>query len=173
MPATAKLFPTIHTLNSIPGYSETLTTREKIDIVSEFEEREINEFIKAHPEYQASEFNLGLIKAWLSLYDGIYSKWNLEICLEDLRKDGLLEAAPPTAPVEVDKSRGVVEVRSDALMEYQVPPGEAAALAKLADDPNLSDHARKARDHRLALLAGQQRRQGSTLPRNYGQRVVI
>jgi hypothetical protein len=158
MRAAAKLFPTIHRLNSIPGYSEALTTREKVDLVQEFEGTEIEKFVQAHPEYYASPFNLGLIRAWLSLYDGIYSAWNLAICYEDLRKDGLLEAAPPPTPVEIDDSRGVVQVRTDTLMEYQAPSDEAAALAKLADDPNLSDHARKARDRKLTLLAGQQRR---------------
>jgi hypothetical protein len=159
MAAAAKIFPTIHTLNSIPGYSEALDKREKLDLVQEFEEAEIEKFVEAHPGYYASPFNLGLIRAWLSLYDGIYSAWNLAICYEDLRKDGLLEAAPPPAPAEVDNSRGVVQVRTDALMHYETPSDEATALAKLADDPNLSDHARKARDRKLALLAGQQRRE--------------
>jgi hypothetical protein len=159
MPAAAKLFPTIHHLNSIPGYSEALTTREKVDLVQEFEEAEIEQFLKAHPEYFASAFNLGLIRAWLSLYDGIFSSWNLAICYDDLRKDGLLETAPPPTTAELDTSRGVVQVRSDTLLEYLEPAAETAALAKVADDPNLSDHQRKVRDRKLALLAGQQRRE--------------
>jgi hypothetical protein len=165
----AKLFPTIHHLNSIPGYSEALTIREKVDLVQEFEEAEIEHFLKAHPEYFASAFNLGLIRAWLSIYDGIYSAWNLAICYDDLRKDGLLEAAAPAAPAEVDNTRGVVQVRTDTLMQYQTPSDEAAALSKVADDPNLSDHARKNRDDRLRRLAGQQRRENSTLPAHYGR----
>lgn len=159
MTASAKLFPTIHHLNSITGYSEALTTREKVDLVQEFEEAETKQFLKAHPEYYASAFNLGLIRAWLSLYDGIYSAWNLDICYEDLRKDGLLETAPPPVPAEIDNSRGVTQVRTDALMQYQTPSDEAAMLEKLRDDANLSDHQRKARDRKLALLAGQQRRE--------------
>jgi hypothetical protein len=159
MAATAKLFPTIHTLNNITGYSEALSKREKLDLVQEFEEAEIEKFIQEHPEYHASPFNLGLIRAWLSLYDGIYSAWNLAICYEDLRKDGLLESATPVAAPVIDKMAGVTVVREDALMRYETPSDEVAELAKLADDPNLSDHARKVRDRKLALLAGQQRRE--------------
>jgi hypothetical protein len=158
MPAAAKLFPTIHHLNSIPGYSEALDARQKVDLVLEFEGAEIEKFVQAHPEYYASPFNLGLIRAWLSLYDGIYSAWNLAICYEDLRRDGLLEAAPPPTPAELDNSRGVIKVREDALMVYETPSDETAALEKLRDDSSLSDRARKNRDERLRLLAGQQRR---------------
>jgi hypothetical protein len=49
--------------------------------------------------------------------------------------------------------------RTDALAEYIPSDAEVEQLAKVADDVYASDASRKSRDRKLALLAGQQRRE--------------
>jgi hypothetical protein len=163
----AKDFGVLH------GAAVGLGLRDRQTILEEFEAAETATFIAAHPEYYPSEFNLGLIRAWLAIYDVPFSEWNLTICVNDLKEDGLLEPPPPTAAPELDSSRGVLQVRGDALLEYQTPSDERQGLEKLKDDPSLSDAARKARMRKLSLLAANQRRELATLPQHYGARVVI
>jgi hypothetical protein len=117
-------------------------------------------FLAAHPEYHQCDENAKLLEAWLYLHGDLpFTRWNLEVALSDLQSDGLLKAAPPPEQPGVDKWAGITLTRTDALAEYQPADSERQALAKLADDPNLSDAARKARDRKLRLLAGQQRRE--------------
>jgi hypothetical protein len=134
-------------------------------------------FVATHPEYYCCDENATALAGRLAQYGENkklpYSLRNLQLAYREVLAEGKIKAAPPAAaPAEVD-SRGIIKVREDALMVYETPAAEAAALEKVVDDPNLSDHARKARDRRLATLAGQQRRENSTLPRNYGQRLVL
>jgi hypothetical protein len=164
-----KLFPRLDQRYNVPGYRDAkdfgvlhgaavgLKIRDRQTILEEFEAAETASFIAAHPEYYPSAFNLGLIRAWLAIYDVPFSEWNLTICVNDLRGDDLLESAPTDAPA-IDTSRGIVEVRSDALAEYRPSEKEAESLAKLADSSDLNDGQRKSRLRRLALLAGDQRR---------------
>jgi hypothetical protein len=130
-------------------------------------------FLTATPSYYACPENSELLLGWCNSRGVPLTLWNLTLAFRDLSEDEQLKSAPPAVAPVTDKSRGVTLVRQDALLEYQAPRTEQAELSKLADDPNLSDHARKARDRRLAILAGQQRRELSTLPAHHGQRVVI
>lgn len=117
-------------------------------------------FAATHPEYYCCDENAALLRERLDEYgDNLPATTrNLEIAYAELRAEGRLKAAPTAAAPEVDFSRGVVQVRTDAMLVYQTPSDEAAVLAKLRDDTSLSDHQRKARDRTLALLAGEQRR---------------
>ena len=67
-------------------------------------------------------------------------------------------SAPSATAPEVNNWASVVLSRQDALAEYQPSDTESAQLAKVADSVDLNDHQRKARDRKLALLAGEQRR---------------
>jgi hypothetical protein len=165
-----KVFAKLDQRYNVPGYRDAkdfgvlhgaavgLKIRDRRTVLEEFEAAETAAFIAAHPEYYPSAFNLGLIRAWLAIYDVPFSEWNLTICVNDLKEDGLLEPPPPTAAPELDASRGVLQVRSDALLEYQTPSDEQKILEKLRDDSALNDSQRKSRLRRLALLAGAQRR---------------
>ena len=156
---TTKVFPPLDHLSDVPGYSQAQGTGDKLNALSEYESREVAEFVAAHPEYHPSPFNFALVGSWMALYDAVLSRWNLEICYADLIADGLLESATaPAAPEAAPGNPSITRVRSDALLEYRAPETEKSALAALRDDTNLSDHQRKARDRALALLAGQQRR---------------
>jgi hypothetical protein len=117
-------------------------------------------FAARHPEFYCCDENAALLRERLDEYgDNLPATTrNLEIVYTELREEGKLKALPAPAVPEVDTSRGVIQVRTDVLLEYQTPSDEAAILAKLRDDTNLSDHARKNRDERLRLLAGEQRR---------------
>ncbi len=134
-------------------------------------------FAAAHPEfYQCAENATALAEHLADFGDGDRlpcTRRNLELVYNELLAEGKIKSAPPTPAAVVDKLAGITLTVTDALLEYVAPSDEAAALAKLADDPNLSDHARKARDRRLAVLAGQQRREQSNLPPHYGQRPVF
>lgn len=117
-------------------------------------------FRAVHPEFPFSDENASRMEAWLLDHGDLpATRHNLEIAYRDLQEDGLLVAVPPPAAPEVDTSRGIVEVRADVMYEYQPSASEAAVLTKLADDPNLSDAARKSRLRKLAVLAGEQRRE--------------
>jgi hypothetical protein len=120
-------------------------------------------FAAAHPEFHQCDENAAAMGARLAEYgDGERlpcTMRNLELVYRELLTEGKLKTAPPE-PAKADAGNPSITLTvTDALLEYQKPSDEAAALAKVADDPNLSDHARKARDRRLALLAGQQRRE--------------
>jgi hypothetical protein len=139
----AKVFPTFDKYSDLPDHDDSAG---------------VEEFLAAHAEFYRSDFNAALLIAFLELHGGLpFTKWNLEIAYNDLRSDGLLEKEPPPAAPEVDNSRGIIRIENLSA-EYVPSDVEAAALAKLNDDPNLSDHARKTRDRKLALLAGKQRR---------------
>lgn len=123
-------------------------------------------FIQAHPEFYQCPENAELLTAWLYLHnDAPFTRLNLELAVRALQDD-LKTAPPPDTPVTDDKwtrdQFGTLS-RSDALLEYQPGDDEKESLAKLADDPNLNDHQRKARLTKLRLLAGQQRREFSNL----------
>lgn len=149
------------------------------DEAREFFEREDDEtkaFLAAHPEFYRCPENAKMLEAWMYLHGDLpFVLWNLEIALRDLLADGLLRQAPPPKQPEVDKSRGVILTRTDALAEYIPSDSEAAALAKLRDDPSLNDHQRKVRLQRLALLAGAQRREfaDERRPDDRDPRIVI
>lgn len=113
-------------------------------------------FLDAHPEFYQCAENSKLLEAWLYMHnDAPFTRLNLELAQRALG-DGL-KTAPPE-PAVVDKTRGIIVQVGDTLAEYQTPPEEQEALDKLKDDPSLSDYQRKARDRKLALLAGAQRR---------------
>jgi hypothetical protein len=118
------------------------------------------EFLAAHPEFYRSDYNASLLAAFLELHGGLpFTKWNLEIAFCDLKEDGLLEKAPAPAPEAAIGNPSITLTVTDRLAEYQAPASELVELAKLRDDPNLTDHQRKARDRKLTLLAGKQRRE--------------
>jgi hypothetical protein len=114
-------------------------------------------FISAHPEFYPCEENAKLLEAWLYMHnDAAFTRLNLELAQRDL---GSNLKVRPLEPEVVDKTRGIILTRTDALAEYQAPTEEKEALDKLKDDVHASDATRKARDRRLAQLAGQQRRE--------------
>jgi len=116
-------------------------------------------FLSAHPEYFACPENAKLLESWLYLHNELpFTLWNLQIAMRDLQEDNLLQTAPAPEPTPVDKSRGIILARSDALREYQPSDAEVSALEKLKDVSSLNDRQRKNRDEKLRLLAGEQRR---------------
>jgi hypothetical protein len=141
------------------------------------DEQGIDAFADAHPEFYHCEENSQALQERLAEHgDGEKlpcSRRNLELVYDELRAEGKIKSAPPTPTPVPDKRAGVTLVREDALAEYVAPSDEAAALAKLADDPALNDHQRKQRLRKLAALAGQQRRERSNLPPHYGQRPTL
>jgi hypothetical protein len=127
-------------------------------VMDDVNTRGFQAFQAAHPEFYASEWNIDAMDSWLFLNGEVpATRWNLEIAQRELTASGLLQLAP-VEPPGVDKWASIVEVRSDVLARYVPSDREAAALAKLADDPNLNDHQRKVRLKKLAQLAGAQRR---------------
>jgi hypothetical protein len=126
--------------------------------IEHIEETHIPKFLAAVPGYYPSHNNAERLAGWCTSRGVPMSLWNLTIAYRDLTEDGQLEAPPPAAQ-EVDNSRGIIPQVGDALLEYQTPADEQAALAKVKDDSSLSDRARKNRDERLRLLAGRQRRE--------------
>jgi hypothetical protein len=132
-------------------------------------------FAAAHPEFHHCSENAEALAERLAEHGEKLpcTRRNLELVYAELLAEGKIKSAPPAATPVIDKMAGVTLVREDALLEYQPPPNEAATLEKLRDDPALNDHQRKQRLRKLAALAGQQRRENSTLPRNYSQRPVL
>jgi hypothetical protein len=129
-------------------------------------------FVDNHPEFYKCEENADLVVAWLYIHnDAPATRLNLELAQRALADD--LKKRPPAEQVEVDRWAGVTISRSDALLEYQPSDDERETLAKVADDSSLNDHQRKARDRKLRLLAGTQRRQFSDLKPGADPRVVI
>lgn len=115
-----------------------------------------------------SEFALGVFEAWFAEEAGRagvhalpITLWNLRIAYNDLAERGLLPRMPSPPPAAPAKMK-LPELACVAVI--QSTDAERAALEELFDDPALSDHTRKQRDRKLALLAGQQRRQMSQLP---------
>jgi hypothetical protein len=141
------------------------------------DEQGIDSFADAHPEFYRCEENSQALQERLAEYGDSerlpFTRRNLELVYAELREEGKIKAAPPVPTPVLDKLAGVTLAREDALAEYVAPNDEAAALAKLADDPALNDHQRKQRLRKLAALAGQQRRERSNLPPHYGQRPVL
>jgi hypothetical protein len=155
---TTKLLPRLEQFTDYALYGDDEKRRVAI---AHIEEAGIAAFLNAVPGYHSCQSNGERLIGWCASRGVPMSCWNLVVGYRDLIEDGLLEAAPPvTAPV-VDKWASVTVSRTDALAEYVQPDEEAEQLAKLVDDPNLNDHQRKARLRKLALLAGQQRRQFS------------
>lgn len=134
-------------------------------------------FASAHPEFYHCAQNATALAERLAEYGADEklpcTRRNLELVYAELLAEGKIMSSPPAAEPEIDNSRGIIQVRTDALLEYQTPSDEAAALEKLRDDPALNDHQRKQRLRKLAALAGQQRRERSNLPAHYGQRPVL
>jgi len=130
-------------------------------------------FAAAHPEfYQCSENAAALAERLAEYGDGEKlpcTTRNLELVYRELLAEGKLKTAPPEPAKAATGNPSITLTVTDALLEYQTPSDEAAALAKLADDPTLNDHQRKQRLRKLAVLAGQQRRNNSTLPPHYGR----
>ncbi len=127
-------------------------------------------FLREHPEFHPCEFNSGLVEAWFTneaqragVNQVPFTKWNLEVCLNDLTERGLLSKAPNPRPSTSTKYK-LPDIRDAGIAVAQPSAEEKQALAKLQDDPSLSDHARKQRDEKLRLLAGKQRRELSELP---------
>jgi|HubBroStandDraft_6_1064221.scaffolds.fasta_scaffold84275_5 hypothetical protein len=157
---TNKIFPRLDqyadfTIVKMAGTDEDeqASAREHVDDVG------TRSFLAAHPDFYCCDENEAVLTERLDEYGDLpATRWNLEIVCRELLAEGKLKAAPPPAAPEVDNSRGIKKIE-DLTAVYVPSDAEAATLSKLADDPNLSDHARKARDRKLALLAGQQRRE--------------
>jgi hypothetical protein len=109
-------------------------------------------------QHYRSDANAERLVGWCNTRGIPTTRHNLDIGFGDLKNDRLLEIVPTPIP-EIDNSRGVIQQVGDALLEYQTPDSEQVTLAKLRDDSTLNDHQRKARDRKLCILAGQQRRE--------------
>jgi hypothetical protein len=157
-----KLMPRLQQFTDFAAYNSAVAINddEAIAAVLQHIEEEVGvpAFLTATPGYIPSTNNSERLIGWCKSRGVPLTQWNLTLGFRDLSEEGQLEAAPPAAAPVIDKMAGITVVREDALMEYQTPSAEAAALEKLRDDSNLSDHRRKARDRKLALLAGEQRR---------------
>jgi hypothetical protein len=183
---TAKVFPRLEAYMDFPVYaravregaSGVLDPEAKFsdEVADEIDQEGTGRFIESHPEWNTYQTgaNARKLLGWCEARRIPKTLWNLSIAFTDLRADGALEKVEPSpeAP-EVDKSRGIIEARTDALSHYVPGTAEAEALGKLADDSSLGDRARKTRDEKLRLLAGQQRRKYATLPAHYNQKIVI
>lgn len=157
-----KIFPRLETYTDYATYNAALALDddEAVQVAIEhFERSGITAFLTAVPSYYTTERNAERLIGWCTARGVPTTLWNLTIAFRDLSEDGQLEAAPPPEQPEVDKNRGVIHEVGDALAEYVCPPEEQEALDKLKDDVHVSDATRKARDRKLALLAGQQRRE--------------
>lgn len=136
------------------------------------DEQGIDSFADAHPEFHHCEENSQALQERLAEYgDGEKlpcTRRNLELVYNELLAEGKIKSVPPAPTPVLDKMAGITLVREDALAEYVTPSAEVTALEKLRDDPTLNDHQRKQRLQKLAALAGQQRRQQSSLPPHYG-----
>jgi hypothetical protein len=156
-----KLLPRLQQFTEFAAYNAAVAIDDEkaiAAVLQHIEEGDKAAFIADTPSYYACSENDELLAGWCNSRGIPMSLWNLTLAFRALSEDGHLKAAPAPAAPEVDNSRGVVQVRTDALLVYQTPSAESAALEKLRDDTNLSDHQRKARDRKLALLAGEQRR---------------
>lgn len=167
---TEKILPALETWRGLNIVGDDETRAAEIETT---ERLGCETFIASTPGYHSCDFNSGMIAAWLDKRGVPATFWNLTIAYRDLSQEGLLAPAPPAAP-EVDTGNPSITLTvTDRLAEYQPSNSESAALAKLRDDFALSDHQRKARDRKLALLAGQQRREFSGLPPNADPPIVI
>jgi hypothetical protein len=115
-------------------------------------------FLVANPEFPQTARNAAALFEWCDSRDVPCTRKNLEVALRVLTEAGRIEQLPAEAAPEADTSRGVKQVVTDVLAHYVPGADEAVALEKLKDDPALGDRARKARDEKLRLLAGAQRR---------------
>jgi hypothetical protein len=127
--------------------------------IAHIEDAGVTAFLAAVPGYHPSRTNAERLVGWCTSRGIPMTCWNLVLAHRALMEDGQLGIAPPPEQPSVDKWASVTLTRTDILAEYQPSDAEAAALAKVVDDSNLNDHQRKARDRKLALLAGQQRRE--------------
>jgi len=137
-------------------------------ISAKAERANVEASVAAHPDLYLSAFTQNIFEAWFAAEAkraGVGSLpltlWNLEVAYNDLATRGLL----PQAPSPVPGAPATFKL-PDVAGIAQIPPSadEKEVLAKLTDDWSLSDHARKQRDRKLALLAGRQRRELSNLP---------
>lgn len=148
---TDKIYPRFQRYEDFPGLTEDQINSEGTQA-----------FIDNNPHYFACEENFKLLEAWLNLHGELpFTRLNLEIAQRDLEADGILRHAPVAVTTPPNNWSSVVLSRADALAEYQPSASETAQLEKLSDDPALGDRARKNRDAKLRLLAGQQRREMS------------
>jgi|SRR5208283_881673 len=162
MMTMSKIFPRFETYTDFATYNAAvaLNDDEAVQVAIEhFERRGITAFLTAVPGYYPTERNAELLAGWCTGRGIPTTQWNLTLAFRDLSEDGQLETAPPPTAPEVDKTRGIIVEIGDAMAKYVIPPEEAEALDKLKDDVHASDGNRKAKDRRLALLAGQQRRE--------------
>ncbi len=115
-------------------------------------------FIARHPEYYASDFNSLALRNWLDQRHALYTLKNLEVAFRFLTEAGTLETRPPV-PRGPAPQRIKTKLVQGRLATLQPTEAESAFLSKVADDPNLTDHQRKARDAKLRRAAVAQRRQ--------------
>jgi hypothetical protein len=157
-----KLLPRLQQFGDFASYNAAIAINDDAAVTAVLEHIELEvgvpDFLAATPSYYACPKNSELLLGWCKSRGVPLTRWNLTLAFRELSEEGQLEATPPAAAPVVDKNRGIIEVRTDTLMQYETPSAEAAALEKLRDDSNLSDHQRKARDRKLAVLAGKQRR---------------
>jgi hypothetical protein len=150
--------PNLELWSDFPQYTAAKSQEALNEVVDEIESAGVTEFLAKVPEFVKTDKNAMVLHGWTYTRGVPFTLWNAVIAYRALREEVSLETTPQESP-EVDTSRGIIEVRTDALAEYRPGSEEAETLAKLADDSTLSDKARKNRDDRLKILAGQQRRQ--------------
>jgi hypothetical protein len=108
-------------------------------------------FVAAHTEFRKSDFNSLALMKFCNDRNVPFTLRNLEIALRAQLEAGLIEkhpSAPRPAPQKIVTT--VVEGRSATAEPTQE---EMAFLDKVADNPKLSDHQRKARDEKLRRAA--------------------
>ena len=128
-------------------------------------------FVARHPEYYQSDWNAGLLLAWLKKRRVPATLKNLEIAHCELSADGMLEkepAAPTPAPPKIT----TVPVEGGSAV---MPPTdeERSLLEKTKDDPTLTDHARKKRDELLRRAAVASRITNSRLRSGEDPQILI
>jgi len=128
--------------------------KEPADIMNDIECEGARAFLAAHPEFYATPFNGQMLGVWCAQRAVPITRKNLEVAHRDLAERGLLEipATPQSGPLGIE----TVPVRGGSAV---APPTaeEAAFLKKVADDPALTDHARRKRDELLRRAAVAQR----------------
>jgi hypothetical protein len=184
--ATTKVFPRLEAYMDFPVYaravregaSGVLDPEAKFsdEVADEIDQEGTGRFIESHPEWDTYQTgaNARKLLGWCEARRIPKTLWNLSIAFGDLLADGLLEKVEPSQVPEVDNGNPSITLTVQNALAHYVPSAEeSSTLEKLSDDTSLGDRARKNRDDKLRLLAGRQRRQYSTLPSHYNQKIVI
>jgi hypothetical protein len=182
---TAKIFPRLEGYTDFPVYCRAMregasgvldpSAKFADEVADEIDLEGAERFLATHPQWNAefhSEANSKKLLDWCRVRRVPCSLWNLSIGFGDLLADAVLEKVEPSqAPKANTRNPSITLSVQDVLSHYVPGTEEASTLEKLSDDPSLGDKARKNRDQKLRVLAQQQRREYSTLPARYNQKI--